>query len=136
MFSSGFHLENHLYRRHGDKLPSRTHHALKENNLYNGRNQNQALDLQKITDTVEHFSSRVIETERQFRKELEDKMEVKLSEEIKRRQLLLEEGYQQERLKYIKEIQELKSNMHSELSQEKLALEEQRRLIEKFMVRL
>ena len=97
---------------------------------------NQNIDLQKITETVEHFSARVIETERQFRKELEDKMEAKLSEEIKRRQLLLEEGYQQERLKYTQEIQQLKSNLHSELSKEKQALEEQRRLIEKFMVRL
>lgn len=134
MFSSGFHLENHLYRRHGDKIPSRA--IIKETNLDNGKIQNQTVDLQKITDTVEHFSSRVIETERQFRKELEDKMEAKLSEEIKRRQLLLEEKYQQERLNYVQEIQQLKSNMHSELSQEKLALEEQRRLIEKFMVRL
>jgi len=123
-----------LYRRHGDKIPSRA--IIKETNLDNGKIQNQTVDLQKITDTVEHFSSRVIETERQFRKELEDKMEAKLSEEIKRRQLLLEEKYQQERLNYVQEIQQLKSNMHSELSQEKLALEEQRRLIEKFMVRL
>ncbi len=123
-----------MYRRHGDKIPSRA--IIKETNLDNGKIQNQTVDLQKITDTVEHFSSRVIETERQFRKELEDKMEAKLSEEIKRRQLLLEEKYQQERLNYVQEIQQLKSNMHSELSQEKLALEEQRRLIEKFMVRL
>ena len=124
-----------MYKRHADKLPER-HVAFKENNQVNSHNVNGMVDLQKITDTVEHFSTRVIETERQFRKELEDKMEAKLSEEIRSRQLILEQGYQQERLRYSQEIQQLKANLHSELSQERLALEEQRRLIEKFMVNI
>ena len=44
-------------------------------------------DVQKITDTVEQFASRVVETERAFRKDLEDRMDQKMNLEIQRRQV-------------------------------------------------
>jgi hypothetical protein len=65
-------------------------------------------DIQKITETVEQFAGRIIETERLFRKELEDKMEQKLLVEVQHRQNLIEEAYKQESLRYHEEIQQLK----------------------------
>ena len=65
-------------------------------------------DIQKITETVEQFAGRIIETERIFRKELEEKMEQKLLVEVQHRQNLIEEAYKQERLRYHEEIQHLK----------------------------
>lgn len=69
-------------------------------------------DIQKITETVEQFAGRIIETERIFRKELEEKMEQKLLVEVQHRQNLIEEAYKQERLRYHEEIQHLKVNSY------------------------
>ena len=140
-------MDAHLHRRHGEKAPF-THAQSGWQPSGVQAISPASFDVQKMTETVEKFASRMIETERLFRRELEDKMEQKLAIEIQNRQNAMEEAYRQERLRYTEEIQQLKvcmahglngsfkkkSALHTELQHEKQTLKEQKNAIETFMV--
>ncbi len=120
-------MQGHLQRRHSDKkqfLPDASN-PIQQTNTTNNNHIHYGIvepslhtltDIQKITNTVEQFSTRILETERLFRQDLEEKMEQKLQAEVQRRQNVLEEGYKQERLRYSQEIQELKVKIFQFLS--------------------
>ncbi|KAJ3292397.1 hypothetical protein HK104_005314 [Borealophlyctis nickersoniae] len=75
---------------------------------------------------MDRFSERLAETEKQLRAELNAKMET----EVAGKKTELSEAYQQERLRYEREIQELKTALHRELEEEREALQEERKALE------
>jgi hypothetical protein len=106
VFNSEYYLEGHLSRRHPDQpnyvaerlnIPSPT--------MMMPQQMNVSTDLlDKVTTTIERFSTKVLETERQLRAE----MEKKLSEEVAKREHALEDAYRTERLRYEDELRDLK----------------------------
>jgi hypothetical protein len=86
--------------------------------------------LQGITEAIEKFSQKMVDTERQLRTEMENKLE----KEIKMRNEMLEETYKKEGLRHDKEIQELKTTIHREMDRERLELVEQRTKLESLAV--
>lgn len=60
--------------------------------------------LDRITNTIERFSTRVLETERKLREE----MEIKFLAEIERKERNMQEAYKQERDHYERELQDLR----------------------------
>jgi hypothetical protein len=60
--------------------------------------------LDRITQTIERFSTRLIETERTLRTE----MDKKWADELQRREDHIRQNYNQERLNYEKELMDLK----------------------------
>ncbi|KAJ3214155.1 EF-hand domain-containing member C2 [Dinochytrium kinnereticum] len=121
VFKSDIYLDNHMlrrhpevpqedYRRHQNPIrpqkrldspqPSRDPHDHAVPPVQKGMEV-----IEKVTETMERFSSRILEVERQLKNE----MEMKLANELGERQARLEDKYKQERLRYEKDLQELKS---------------------------
>ncbi|TPX34188.1 hypothetical protein SmJEL517_g03055 [Synchytrium microbalum] len=71
--------------------------------------------LDKITAVIERFTGRVMDTERKLREEMEHKLE----KELIHRQINMEDLYKQERLKYERELQNMKSQIHQEIDQDR-----------------
>jgi uncharacterized phage infection (PIP) family protein YhgE len=89
------------------------------------------LTIEMIQEALEKFSSKVVDTERQLRAE----MDSKLSEELKKREADIEETHHQERLRYEKDIQEMKSLINTQLENERLAFVEEKQALEELLVR-
>lgn len=104
VFNSEYYLESHLQRRHADRpnylaetfpIPTAPQTAAKEDT---------GAVIDKITNTIERFSAKLIETERNLRAE----MEAKLESQLNRKEHSMEEQTRQERLTYQRELQDLK----------------------------
>ncbi|KAJ3106668.1 Zinc finger protein dzip1 [Phlyctochytrium planicorne] len=88
--------------------------------------------IEKVTETMERFSSRIVEVERQIKNE----MEIKLQRELSERQARLEDGYRQERLRYEKDLQELKeiTSINQQMERERASFIEERAELERLLV--
>jgi hypothetical protein len=89
--------------------------------------------INKITETIERFSNRLIETERNIRSEMEAKLQAQST--ARSRDTGAEER-QQERLNYQRELQDLKTMMARQLEEEKALLREERKALEALRVSL
>lgn len=92
----------------------------------------QVMLITKITETVERFSNRLIETERSLRQEMEAKLQSQLS--ARNQNSVADEKQQQERLSYQRELQDLKTMMARQLEEEKIMLREERKALEEMRV--
>lgn len=126
VFNSDYYLESHLVRRHPDKP---NYVADGQNvapiNAAQSRGQSAQVDgnlIDKITETIERFSSKVMETERKLREDMEQKLKLELSKKEKQ----IEDAYRSDRLEHEKELQDLKTLMVQQLEDERKLLREER----------
>ncbi|KAJ3042453.1 Zinc finger protein dzip1 [Rhizophlyctis rosea] len=84
-----------------------------------------APDMSVMADALDRFTQRLMESEKQMRADMEEK----LRKEVEGKQKALDEAYRQEKLRYEKEIMDLKSALHRELDEERKVLEEERKNI-------
>nr|KAJ3419335.1 Zinc finger protein dzip1 [Polyrhizophydium stewartii] len=122
------------------KLPG----GLSQNNttqaVYHGSTTQAAssVEFQRMADMIERFSTRLVDAERQLRCEVESKMEQRIDREVAERKAsgaALEEMYKQERLRYERELQELKTSVHKQVNDEREALLEEKARFEEYMNR-
>jgi hypothetical protein len=78
--------------------------------------------LDKITNTIEKFSSKVLDTERSLRLDLERKM----TEALQSKESAMSELFKQDRMGHEREMQELKTMMTRQLEEERRLLREER----------
>ncbi|KAJ3411897.1 hypothetical protein HDV05_001532 [Chytridiales sp. JEL 0842] len=87
------------------------------------------LTYEKMEETLTKFTERMMETEKALRIEMESKM---LSE-IKKKEAEEEEKRVQEKLKYEKEIQEMKGMIHTQMENERAAFAEEKAALEELL---
>ncbi|KAJ3356995.1 hypothetical protein HDU83_009165 [Entophlyctis luteolus] len=85
--------------------------------------------LDELTETVEALKSKMKISEMQLKREMEERLQTELIE----RQKILNEKYEQDRLRNEKEIQSLKSSIHQQLSDERAAFEEEKAALQKII---
>ena len=104
VFNSEYYLDSHLKRRHPDYTSrSKEHQSQQQTSTHQANSEQEMVD--RLTMTIERFSMKVMETERQLRAE----METKFQSEVQKKEQRIEELMRLERLAYEREIQELKS---------------------------
>ncbi|KAI3644200.1 hypothetical protein MP228_010364 [Amoeboaphelidium protococcarum] len=123
VFNSEYYLECHLDRRHGDQ-PNYIKESMEEQiqSLHNKSKVNNVDVVDKITSTIERFSTKIMETERSLRTDMENK----LQSEVARREQQLEKSYREEIKKLEKTLAEYKSSINKQVDDEKKLLNSQR----------
>ncbi|KAJ3212786.1 hypothetical protein HDU82_006418 [Entophlyctis luteolus] len=145
-------LESHIFRRHSHQAASSSQFPSSNSNEFNvanrqmfpHTNQNPAFPpssaeiqkdpkalaaLDELTETVEALKSKMKISEMQLKREMEERLQTELIE----RQKILNEKYEQDRLRNEKEIQSLKSSIHQQLSDERAAFEEEKAALQKII---
>ena len=82
---------------------------------------------------IEKFSTRIVETERTLRDQLESKAQQKLDKDLKAKQDALESMYHQERLRYEKDLSDMKASVYQQLKEEREALAEEKRKFDAYV---
>ncbi|KAL2912149.1 hypothetical protein HK105_208350 [Polyrhizophydium stewartii] len=98
-----------------------------------------SVEFQRMADMIERFSTRLVDAERQLRQAA---LQLRLLFggmltrcDFMRAQAALEEMYKQERLRYERELQELKTSVHKQVNDEREALLEEKARFEEYMNR-
>ena len=86
--------------------------------------------IDKITNTIERFSNKIMDTERVLRAE----MEARLAEEVAKRERIMEESYRKEKEHLETELRDLKTMMTKQLDEERQLMREDRAMLEQMRV--
>ncbi|KAI8921456.1 Iguana/Dzip1-like DAZ-interacting protein N-terminal-domain-containing protein [Entophlyctis helioformis] len=131
VFSSQQYLDAHLQRRHSEHVPVFSQHPARHND--SDPTQAGSSDFQKMADMIERFSIRLLDAEKQMRGDSESKIEDRVSKEVAARKTVMEDMYKQERLRFEKELQDLKASIHKQLTEERAMLQEEKEKFESYM---
>ncbi|KAH6580442.1 hypothetical protein BASA50_001727 [Batrachochytrium salamandrivorans] len=132
-FSSECFLDSHMNRRHG--APPKQLHCVPpvlEVPVASTNPTSASSEFQRMADMIERFSTRLIDTERQLRNEAERKMEELISRDTNERKTSFDEMYKQERLRYEKELQEIKASAHQQIDEDRKNLLQEKAIFEEY----
>ncbi|KAJ3033550.1 Zinc finger protein dzip1, partial [Rhizophlyctis rosea] len=136
-FTSQYYLEAHLKRRHPEYVDLPNRHPIPTAAPAAAPKPEPpkpatppppppAPDMTVMADALDRFTQRLMESEKQIRAEMDEKMR----KEVETKQKSIDEAYRQKKLRYEKEIQDMKTALHQELDEERKTLEEERKEIE------
>ncbi|KAL7746474.1 hypothetical protein RI367_008124 [Sorochytrium milnesiophthora] len=132
-FNARHYLDAHMQRRHPEAIDDGSYHTADDTSKgmfvpYQEDNttKKDVAALEKISATIEQFSHRIVDTERQIRTEMEEKLQT----ELQRRREESEALQRAERLRYEQDMRQLRGELQRELEDERRRLDEERHRLE------